>query len=514
MLLVSLRALIGREWRLVVSTAAVGAMLAGAVAIAVPRSYVAESKVAYTYGVNEDVRFFVTKANMVASLPVARLVGKRFDPPMAPEDVLASIDVEPVPNTSMVRIRARGNTPDEAAAIANEVAARYVDWTETLERQTADERLAVLAREVKATEKRVRELEATKKRRPGDTVAALELEELSASLASLLESYHGIERHKAYGRPSVVFVSEAGPSLARLAVDPLKSAMAGLLLGAVFGIYIAATRANLSGRVSSVDAAVALTRGRRLAVLHSRELQRSESNDRCASLNVQGLNEIAAQIRLMAAESDHVSVLVSNCGSSATAGIASEVALNLARGGERTVVIGTSLDAGSAAGRFDVAGRVGLSEVLSGETDVRSALFRTGCGRLVALGPGIAPLQTPSLESVEMDHTASAIGAWARYVLLDVGNLAQDAAARRLVRHAKAIVLVVEVGGSYAADLTSIGDLYAGTLNCPLYVCVVTSDRRQSDSVRGAKGAQKTSKKPHSKIRGSKHAARSGSRRR
>ena len=290
-------------------------------------------------------------------------------------ELLDSSEVEAAENSDLLEFRVWADTPAIAAERATEYARQY-----TLYRRELDTAAIAGARE---------ELEASLRdlRAEGGTGTAL--------YDSLVEKEQELGTLEAL-QTSNAFLVRSADAASQVQPKPIRNGLLGLVLGAILGIIIAFLAETLDTRVRSSEEIGELLGLPLLAQLPGPP-RRLRGTDRLVMLAEPNAPEAEA-FRMLRTNLDFVTldqqakrILVTSAvdreGKSTTA---ANLAITLARGGRRVVLVDLDLRRPSLDRFFQLEGRIGLAHVALGHARLSEAIADVAVAKLDRSSPAVA----------------------------------------------------------------------------------------------------------------------------
>jgi tyrosine-protein kinase len=323
----------------------------------------------------DAARFAETQADIARVPAVAeRTLRAAGADQVAARAFLDSSEVEAAENSDLLEFRVWADTPEVAVERATEYARQY-----TLYRRELDTAAIAGARE---------ELEASLRdlRAEGNTETAL--------FESLVEKEQELRTLEAL-QTSNAFLVRPADEAAQVQPKPLRNGLLGLVLGAILGIIIAFLAEALDTRVRSSEEIGELL-GLPLLAQVPGPPRRLRGSDRLVMLAEPSAPEAEA-FRMLRTNLDFVTVdrrakriLVTSAvdreGKSTTA---ANLAITLARGGRRVVLVDLDLRRPSLDRFFKLEGRTGLAHVALGHAKLSDAIAEVAIAKLDRSSPAL-----------------------------------------------------------------------------------------------------------------------------
>lgn len=356
-----------------------------------------------------------TYAELAKTRPVVEAALRADSSDIAYEQILPSIDAAPVPNTQLLQVTARGNNPENSAALANFLAAalvqqaqttqssRFTASRESLSRQL-DQVTAALAQHTNAISA-LRAQPASPEHDAQLTQEEFTLTQLQQTYATVSRNYDDLRLAEARTSDVLAVVEPATP--VRTPVQP--RVLTNVLLAAVVGFLLAAAIASL---VESLDDR--LVSARRVAkftgllVLGAVGLRRqgapltvdqvlaptlSPADRSHAARLGEAFRLMSANLQVASAEGPMRALLVTSGGAGeGKTSTAANLAIVVAQAGKSVVVVDADLHAPALHEVFGVPNGIGLTSLLLHEHQVpATVLVQTRIRGLWVLPSGPLP---------------------------------------------------------------------------------------------------------------------------
>lgn len=450
--------LLKRSWRLIVVMTLVGIAVAAGFTMTRPTLYQAASTgylIANTpgsgnvYDAQTSTTFAANRAQQYLPLASTKAVSDEMATILEGSGVSASsIGVEIVPGSNILRVTAVGTSPEQSQARANagvQAMANVIHRMETLNPSAAD--------------------------------------------ANEVGTFENLPQG---GTATVALVSfePAAPPAAPFSPNWERNLAAGLLGGLVLGCAVAVLRKVLDSRIHTSRDIEQLTDAGILGVLpHAPELTKQRKSQTTAlGIASEPLRKLRTNLRFVRLDNPPRAIVVTSPNPSEGK---STVALNLARvlaqSGQKTVVVDADLRKPRIGQTLGLDSRVGLTQVLTGDVDLETALQSTDDSNLQVLTAGRVP-PNPS-EVVGSQHMAALIQQLrdsGLMVIIDAPPLLPVTDAGLLTAAADGAILVVRVGKTFK-DQVEVAIKQLGNINDKLLGVVMNgaTKRQMSEVVYG-----------------------------
>jgi Mrp family chromosome partitioning ATPase len=395
---------------------------------------------------SDPTRDVETAARLIASPPVARRVRARLDLEGSTAGILRKVDVQPVAQSNVVNITAKGDTPSAAANLANAFGDEFIkDRTERFQ--------ATVQRQIDQL-------------RPQATSDQGGLEASNPESAAAKLDY--LQTLVKGGDPTFQFESRAERPTEQAAPRPVLTMAAALFGGAVIGLVGAFALQLLDPRLRSEDqlrsqfrlpilARIPLEKRRR-----SRPLLPSELS--LGALDAyQALRAALTTSRRDAITGRVVLVTGPSPGDGKTTA-AINLASTLAAAGKRTILIEADTRRASIGKALDMKAEVGLASVITGRDYLVDALIPVGGEdsklRVLLTSSEEAPA-ADVLSHLSVDTLLLQAQRLADWVVVDSPPLNHVAETLALARNVDDVLIVVRLGRSNTRDLTELAEMLA-----------------------------------------------------
>jgi len=414
--------------------------------------------------VGDPERYVTGELESLRSYPVASLAAESMDPPPSPEELLAAIELTHITGSDVVEVTARAETPRRASAMANAVAATYIN-------RRVEAAQAALDAQRAALEDQAEQLAA---RLADQQLAEPVANALYATYAQVNESIAELAKPGVL-RDATRVVDTGRAAVSTRALGPVPTIGGAGLLGGLAGLGVAVVRTLRRPRVTGREEVEFLS-GRPVSVdfPHVRGLSRMTPEGLLQSLAAPA-GRLAA---LTSAGAPELGPLVITCCSATSPAGCSTVATALASrladdglrvtavtvGGDRTPLAlspstpdsapGPKTGGSSASTRLPAAGGWHAADGVVGGLTVLSHS-----------GPG--PLTAEDYRKALAEQSSGA-----DVVVVDASSLLDSAFAGVAARESHRVVLVVPALDQPESDLRLALDLLAEATDAPVHVAV------------------------------------------
>ena len=459
--------IVRRSWKVIALVGVLAAAVAFLASSALPRTYESGSRLLVGQALqasNPDVNLFQSATDLAETYAVIgetrQLLEKvkttlKLDIPI--ETLIANVRVRPVQDQPMIDIRATGDTPEKAAAIANEVAEQLIAIAPAIvpgepDAAFAQEDLKDTAEQITQTRDELRELLALPERTPEQQVR---LDVLESRLVSLRATYAALLQNAttvAANRVSVIdpAVAPLEASSPRVLLNTILAGILGLLLavGLVFLLE------RVDDRVKSADEVEQATGVPNLGtVLRMPGAADREPFYRMATLlyprspAAEAFRTIRTNIEFASIDKPFQTIVVTSAapgeGKTVTA---SNLAVAFAQSGRRTILVDADLRRPTVHDMFSLSNTVGLTDLVhSDATTVADVLRPTDNPNLWVVTAGtVPPNPAELLGSGRMAVILDRLRDVAEIIVFDTAPVGAVTDAAVLAGRSDATVLVVQ----------------------------------------------------------------------
>jgi succinoglycan biosynthesis transport protein ExoP len=371
-----------------------------------------------------------------------------------------------VGQTNVIGLTATASTPGKAAQAANEYAKAFVSdqRTEAIDALTSAEQQ--LQSQINAINSQLQPLEAEKTPSSASTATA---SALSSQEAVLKEQLAQLQVTGAETPGGVEIVSYAALPKAPSSPKPLRNGLEGLVVGIVLGIAAVFAAEYFDDKVYTKEQAERLTGGVPVLAMIPKVPEAKKSPQAMLISEVDPFSPATEAYRSLRTSMQFAGhngrlktiLITSASGSEGKTSTVANLAVVLAKAGERVVVVGCDLRRPRIGGFLGRGESPGFTNVLLGRDELKSSL------QPVANTPGLALLATglipPNPAELLGSEKAASIfrllaGAFDT-VIIDSPPLLPVADAQILARYADAILMVVAAGETTEAELERATEL-------------------------------------------------------
>ncbi len=403
-----------------------------------------------------------TATQLIDSPAVAERAAQTVDEGVTRDELIATTNVEPIPESNIVTVTASGPTAESAAARANAFAEAAVA-----------QRRAAIASNIEAVTTELR--------------ASLAEAENSEAAANISNTIATLNAFRASGNATIQLDSPASPPSSPSSPRPVLVLFGALIAGLLIGIGLTYAARVLDPRLRREEQLRALFN---LPVLARIRRERPGAGpltpERLSPVARETYRTLRATVAATSPdERGPRSILVSSSGpSEGKSTTAINLAASLALAGHRVILIDADLRRPAIGRALGIGDRPGVVSVLLGRVALADALEPIGAYRdnlqvLVAdkTGAGYADLfSLPAAKRLleEADSLAD-------YVVIDSPPLADVVDALPLARHADAVLLVARLKQSRVSKIRELAELLASSGVRPIGLALVGVPRTERD---------------------------------
>ena len=478
-----------RDWRLILlwenrwrilAAGLIAATAALLVSLSMPKTYMAESRVAFTriVGVNGGVTggFLLTKAELLLNEELAERVGAKMSPPLDARGVLRRLSVAPVRNSNVLAIQAVDSDPARAAALSTEVAREYVRASREKRRARLERSLQRLETPLAASRSRLATLVALSSREPSNTAAAMDLAVALKTYYLLQGQYDRLNRERQLDQLEVVVSALGQLDDKPVSPQPIRSAFAGLAVGLLAAGALVFVAHRLRANVWSLPEIQERLDAPVLAAIP--EAPGEEGSHDSASRSVErdrdaAYEALAMKLSGLCPSETRGPILVTSPSTEDSSDIALKVARSMASSERRVLLVSPG---GGASSASECAR---LAQTTTGDADVRRAggveagLVKIPGSSLFVFDPDEEPPR--ALDELNSEAFASVFPALSDSfdaVILDCPALVSSPVPLAQARQACSTLVVIEADLSKRDEVAEAGRLLAAVASANPVLCI------------------------------------------
>lgn len=383
---------------------------------------------------------------------VIRTLGLKTEP----DALLKQIEISAVGQTNMVEVKVTAGDPRLASEIANAMAGEFVSWSREYKRESIKTAADEVEQRLEQSKKEVLELgrKISSQGTSGDLTAELAIATGSyTTLAGKLEELR-IQEQLETGSGRVV--SPAVVTEQPVAPRPMRNGVLGLAVGLVFGLGMAFLYDYLDNTIKSSEDAESIF-GAPVLGLIPVEIYDKDEKRRLTLVSHSG-TPAAEAYRVLRNSLDFINfehniktlLVTSAAPAEGKSTVAANLAAGLAQAGKKVVLMSCDFRRPTTQQFLDVSTMIGLSDVLTGATSLKSALQRSSeLANLLVLTSGkLPPNPSELLGSERMNALITELEEWADWVIIDTPPLLAVADGAAVARWVDGVLMVTKGGES------------------------------------------------------------------
>ena len=466
-----LKVLRARKW-IIIESVVIVAVSSVVFTLLQPRLYVGQAKVlissqdAGTALLGSSIgdlsgqtdRNIQTQAGLIRVRPLAEATIRDLGLGVTPDELLKHVVVTTNSQTNLVVVSATAENPERAADIANAMANGYVQWSRDTKRESIqraskqlEPRLAEAQAQVLALGRKILDQRKTDKfgNVINDSTLQAELTIATSLYASLIEKLETLRVNEQLETSTGRVVSSAIPNPLPISENPLRSGFLGLLVGLALGVSLAFLLEYLDNTIKSADEAEKLYGG---PVLGQIPLERfATGEDRRLTIVQHPGSSVAESYRALRNSLDFINfqhdmkvlLVSSSAPGEGKSTVAANLAAGLAQSGNKVVLLNSDFRRPTTDQFFAVTNAIGLSDVLTGASSLKSALQRSDDEQLLLLTAGkMPPNPSELLGSEKMSLLIDDLKEWADWIIIDSPPLLAVADAAAIARWVDGVLMV------------------------------------------------------------------------
>jgi capsular exopolysaccharide synthesis family protein len=408
-------------------------------------------------------RIASTYAELLQQRPVLEEVIEALDLTISPTALDHHVSVTPIQDTNLLELTVEDHDPELAADIANEIVevfisqnvefqeSRYADSLENLQGE-----LDKAEESIDSTEARLQEIDdlgtslTTEQISERDRLQGL-LADYRSSYSVLLDRFEEVRLTQAQTTDKITVVEDALPGAA--AGQPgMLYATEGAVIGLILAVGVMLLAEYLNDSVRTLEDVESVTGVATLGAIGNIEAVDPQETLITAfqprSSDAEAYRVLRANLDTMAAQEDIRSILVTSAGpKEGKTTTAANLAVALAQGGKRVILVDMDLRRPSLHRMFGVNNRSGVTTVLMQEGSARSHVMRTDVENLFLMLSGpIPPNPADLLASPQAADLLRELKANFDVVVIDSPPILAVADPTLIARITDAVLMVVLIG--------------------------------------------------------------------
>lgn len=419
-----------------------------------------------------DPEEMATQAQVVTSLPVARIVAAKLGRQRAPQ-LTDFVAAEIEGSSRVVRVTARAGDPIVAARMANVVARSYLQHRSVFSQNRYDRNVARLSDEQSAAEDRIDEIDTALADSPDNAVElSSERRALETRLGQLATQLADINAAAASPTAGGQVLQQAVPATTPVSPRTGLNITLAALFGLLLGIGVVLLRHRVDDTVSEEsDVRRLLPQATELGSVPSGHdgpgrrgfatlaWPRSATSEAFQTLAVRTRFALEAAADGRHRDSGSIVVVTSGRAGEGKTSTAANLAVAATRMGLRVTLVDADLRSPTLGTRFGRGMRAGLAELLANDEAPERYLRDVEVDRLRLLGAGSLP--SNPVELLATERMGSVLRALARdvdLVVVDSSSILAVADGLWLANVADLVVVVARSGVTRRAELRKVGD--------------------------------------------------------
>lgn len=496
-----LRLLWKRKWIIALSTILVGGVAVGLAGLKTPqyrssaevllRQRTSESLFEPNAGYVDPYRDAATQIVVITGEPVRRKVEAKLG--KAPGVTAQSVD-----GTDIVRVSAVSTDPEEAAAVANAYAGAYIEYRRESDiedlgqaSQAIKKQIDDLQVRIDGYERQIADAPPAQKEAVRSAIQS-ERDGLIAQSVALRQTFDRIQLNNSLNRGGAQVVTQAQVPTAPFEPQPIRSGSSGAVVGLILGLTFAFVLDLLDDSVRSKEDVERVTARSGLRVIATIPSVKGWSDRKSTRIVVQddpsgsvseSYRTLRTSVQFMGLDRPLKLLQVTSpqAGEGKTTTLAN-LAVVLARAGQRVVVVCCDLRKPRVHEFFGLTNAVGLTSVLLGEASLSAAVQRVpGEENLYLLASGPEPPDPAEvLAGMRLIEVLTALQGMADVVLLDSAPVLPVADAAILATRVDGTLLVLAAGASSRKQVHRTLELL-GQVDAPLIGVVLNRAKGEAE---------------------------------
>ncbi|MBE0416981.1 MAG: polysaccharide biosynthesis tyrosine autokinase, partial [Coriobacteriia bacterium] len=396
-----------------------------------------------------------TQVQLMQLRPLAQNTIRALGLQTGPDALLRHVNVTAVGQTNIVRITATDGDSDMAAAIANQMAEEFVEWSKETKRESITAAVDEVDARLQQAQDEVLELGRRIQREGRSDELDAELRIVTGLYTTLAEKLEELRIQQQLEVGSGRVVSPAVVTGDPVSPQPLRNGVLGLAVGLVFGLGMAFLYEYLDNTIKSTEDAERLYGAPVLGTIPLEKFERDEVRrltivQHPGSPAAEAYRVLRNSLDFINFEHDIKTLLVTSAApGEGKSTVAANLAASLAQAGKKVALVTCDFRKPTTEAFFGVHTMIGLSDVLTGSHSLKAALQCPGDKSLLIMTSGkIPPNPSELLGSQKMRDLVTDLEEWADWVIIDTPPLLAVADAAAVARWVDGVLIVSRAGTS------------------------------------------------------------------
>lgn len=404
---------------------------------------------------SQPERALQTQVQLVEVRPIAEATIKELGLQETPEVLLERVDVAGVGQTNVIAVTARASSPEEAAEIADTMAAKYVQASRERKRASIAEAANEVEQRLLQARSEILELGRRIESSGRSDQMAAELQILTGTYTTLAEKLEQLRINEKLESGSGSVVQTAVPNEQSVAPRPGRNAAIGLIVGLVFGLTMAFLYEYLDNTIKSTEEAEKVYGAPVLGIVPMERYEKGVRRqltivDQPGSAPAEAYRVLRNSLDFINFEHDLRTVLVTSATpAEGKSTVSANLAASLAQAGKKVVLVSCDFRRPTTDQFFSVNNVIGLSDVLLGTHSLKAAMQRPGDDQLLIITAGkMPPNPSELLASTKMQEIIQSLEEWADWVIVDTPPVLAVADPVSVARWVDGVLVVSKAGES------------------------------------------------------------------
>lgn len=405
---------------------------------------------------SQPERGLQTQVQLMQVRPLLENTIRRLDLGVTPEELAKRVTVAAVGQTNIVSVTAQDGSAERAAEIANTLADEFVMWSRDAKREAINSAAVEVEARLETSKQEILDLGRKIKAQGKSDDLSAELAIATGNYTTLAAKLEELRISAQLEEGSGRVVSPAAVSAEPVEPSPLRNTVLGLVVGLVFGLGMAFLYEYLDNTIKSSEETERILGAPVLGVIPAEKYGKDEKRRTTILTNPGGA--AAESFRVLRNNLDFVNfehniktvLITSAAPSEGKSTVAANLAASMAQAGKKVVLLATDFRKPTTQQFFGVRNIIGLSDVLTGEHSLKSALQHPieGLELMVLTSGKLPPNPSELLGSEKMKALIEELEAWADWVIIDSPPLLAVADGSAVARHTDGVLLVTKAGES------------------------------------------------------------------